>query len=117
MAKKVYNIEWKGHFSLNALYEGGHWSRRNKLKQSWKMIFTEAIQKSGATRLPMYTLTIRYNSRLDPSNVTGMLKVLEDTLRELGLIVDDTKKFCRGIGVVPDEDLKTGCYVAEFAEV
>jgi len=117
MAKKVYRIEWKGHFSLNKLYEGGHWTRRNSLKQKWKLIFTEAIQASGATKLPMYTLTIRYNSRLDPSNVTGMLKVLEDTLRELGLIVDDTKKFCRGVGIVPDESLGVGCYVAEFGEV
>lgn len=117
MAKKVYLIKWEGHFSLNKLYEGGHWTRRNNLKQSWKLIFTEAIQRSGATKLPKYTLTIRYNSRLDPSNVTGMLKVLEDTLRELGLIVDDTKKFCKGVGIIPDEDMKSGSYVAEFVEV
>lgn len=109
---KRYEVSWEGHFSLNKLYEGGHWTRRNGLKQKWKATYMALIAEAKIPKIARYTLEIRYNSRLDPSNVTGMLKVFEDTLTEMGIIPDDSKKFCRGIGIVPDESLKSGSYVA-----
>lgn len=112
-----FYVRWTGHFSLNDLYSSGHWRTRNNLKKKWKPIFTEAIQKADVSKMEKYKLHIRYNSRLDPSNVTGMLKILEDALQEMGLTKDDSKKYCRGVSVEPDESLKSKEYVAELTKV
>jgi hypothetical protein len=77
-----------------------------------------AIRASGAEFIGRYSLVLRYNNaRMDVSNCAGMLKILEDTLKGMGLIVDDSPKYCRSVSMVYDETLpKRSCSV-DFVEV
>ena len=50
-------------------------------------------------------ITMYFNSRLDASNTVPMIKILEDTMKKAHYIVDDSKKFCKGIQIYPDESL------------
>jgi len=97
------------HISLNDWYSSKHWTHRNKIKDEWCMFFTEMIPKPYPT-INKYTLELRYNSRLDPSNTIPMPKILEDTLQKLGILKNDNKKFCKGLSLIPDETMKKNSY-------
>lgn len=97
------------HISLNDWYSGKHWSNRNKIKDEWCMFFTQMIAKPYPV-IEKYTMELRYNSRLDPSNTMPMLKILEDTLQKLGILKNDNKNFCKGLNLIPDESMKTNSY-------
>jgi hypothetical protein len=93
-----FTIEWEGvDLSLNKWYANRHWSFRNKEKEFWSSLFLKLLPKR-TKKIDKYMITLFFNSRLDASNTVPMIKILED-------IIDDSKKFCKGIEIYPDEDL------------
>lgn len=101
---------WQGrHVSLNAWYSSKHWTHSHTITNEWhgffKKFLTEPYPKIGK-----YKLELVYNSRLDVSNTIAMPKLLEDTLQQLGIIENDSKTFCRGISLTPDETMKKFSY-------
>lgn len=118
-----YTFRYYGKaFSLNDFYSQGHWYRRNKIKNEYGDRFHELIETQKVTPFKTYKLTLYYNSNHDPSNVIGMVKVFEDTLRggysrktkEFKYPVyveDDSKFYCKGIEIVPDLSLRKGTFI------
>ena len=101
---------WEGkHIGWNTLYSTPHWTIRNKKVKEWHTFFKKMILK-GQPPIGQYKLLLEYNSRLDPTNVTLMPKLLEDTLQEAGIITNDTKEVCRELKVVPKEDMPKKSY-------
>lgn len=99
------NIEWEGvDLSLNKWYANRHWSFRNKEKEFWANLFLKLLPKR-TKKIDKYVITMYFNSRLDASNTVPMIKILEDTMKKAHYIVDDSKKFCKGIQIYPDESL------------
>lgn len=98
-------IEWEGvDLSLNKWYANRHWSFRNKEKEFWANLFLKLLPKR-TKKIDKYIITMYFNSRLDASNTVPMIKILEDTMKKAHDIVDDSKKFCKGIQIYPDESL------------
>ena len=98
-------FSWDGqHISLNDWYSASHWIKRHKQKQKWTLIFLEIMQKFKPFTVDEYTLQLEYNSRLDPSNTITMIKLFEDFLKNKNVIKDDSKKYCKGIHIMPRED-------------
>lgn len=98
-------IEWEGvDLSLNKWYANRHWSFRNKEKEFWANLFLKLLPKR-TKKIDKYIITMYFNSRLDASNTVPMIKILEDTMKKAHYIVDDSKKFCKGIQIYPDESL------------
>ena len=98
-------IEWEGvDLSLNKWYANRHWSFRNKEKEFWANLFLKLLPKR-TKKIDKYIITMYFNSRLDASNTVPMIKILEDTMKKAHYIVDDSKKFCKGIQIYPDETL------------
>lgn len=103
-------FKWAGkHVSLNTWYSGTHWTKKNKEIQVWHAFFKSYLTLPYP-KFNKYRIELSYNSRLDPSNVVPMIKLCEDTLQGLGIIQNDTKEFCRGIFIVPDEAMKKFSY-------
>lgn len=108
--RDVYKITYQGKgVSLNEFYTQGHWTRRTKVKDKYKTIFTELIENSKLEWMDQFSLLLFYNSRHDPDNVIGMEKVFVDTLKG-DYIQDDNKKFYRGIYILPDDTLPANTF-------
>ena len=98
-------IVWEGvDLSLNKWYANRHWSFRNKEKEFWSNLFLKLLPK-GIKKIDKYMITLYFNSRLDASNTVPMIKIFEDTMKKSHYIIDDSKKFCKGICIFPDEEL------------
>lgn len=112
--KRVWEITYKGKaVSLNDFYSQGKFYKRLQIKNKYSDLFRKLIDEAGVEKIDQYVLTCVYNSRHDPSNVAGMIKMFEDTLagdknKKTGeykyppLIEDDSKKYCKGIQIYPD---------------
>lgn len=103
-------LQWADkHISLNEWYSSKHWSHRNKAKEDWHEFFFRLFPKP-IPNIIAYDITLKYNSNLDPSNTITMIKLCEDAMQEFGMIVNDTKKECKGIHLIPDELMKKNNY-------
>lgn len=104
-------LEWKDvDISLNKWYASRHWHFRNKEKEFWATLFLKLLPKR-LKQVDKYKLHLRYNSRLDPTNTIPMMKIAEDTMKKNHYIVDDTKKYCKGVTITPDETMGKKHYI------
>jgi hypothetical protein len=98
-------FEWEGvDISLNKFYSSPHWTIRSKEKVFWTNLFSKIPIKNNR-QINEYQLTLRYNSRLDADNTILHCKFLIDYLRSTNLIIDDNKKYYKGLHIIPDESL------------
>ena len=113
-------INWEGvDLSLNKWYANRHWSFRNKEKEFWSNLFLKLLPKR-TVKIDKYVITLMFNSRLDASNTMPMIKIFEDTMKKNHYIIDDSKKFCKGIEIYPDEtmgkkDYKLTVHILSYA--
>lgn len=100
-----FAITWEGvDLSLNKWYANRHFSYRIKEKEFWSSLFLKLLPKR-TKKIDKYMITLLFNSRLDASNTIPMLKIAEDTMKKNHYIVDDSKKYCKGIRIYPDETM------------
>jgi len=103
--KCAYKCVYTGKgVSLNEFYKQGHWSKRSRIKNQYRELFENMIDKAKIKWMDQFSLVMFYNSRHDPDNVVGMEKVFMDTLKGK-YMEDDNKKFFRGFAIFPDESL------------
>ena len=114
----VYQFEWSGaHISLNAWYSAASWVVRANHKYKWHGIFKELIEQQEIEPIEQYKIKLKYNSRLDPTNTITMIKLFEDTMVELGVIKGDSKKYCKGVEIMPVEELESKQYIIEVEKI
>lgn len=98
-------IEWEGvDLSLNKWYANRHFSYRIKEKAFWNSLFLRLLP-NRAKKIDKYMITLYFNSRLDASNTIPMIKICEDSMKKEHYIIDDSKKYCKGISIFPDESM------------
>lgn len=105
-------IEWEGHISLNEWYSSKHWSYRKRQKDQWYVLFKSLLDEHPKKVLPKYSITLEYNSRLDPSNTITMIKLLEDTMKKECWIEDDSPKYCEFLTIKYNPELQPKFYKA-----
>ena len=120
--KKVAEIVYVGKgVSFNTIYSQGTWYTRSSIKKKFRKIFTTLLLENKDIRfIDKYVIDVRYNSRHDPDNIVAMEKMFIDTLRggdgQKAYIKDDSKKYCKGVILRPDETLKTNTFVFTLYE-
>jgi len=97
------------HISLNDWYSSEHWTKRNKTKDFWHKFFKDSLPTTKPF-FKKYSITLEFNSRLDVSNTITMIKLCEDTLKKEGVIIDDSKQYCRGVYLIPVDEMKKFSY-------
>jgi hypothetical protein len=106
--REIYEFSYVGKiFSLNDLYRQGHWSVRSSLKNKYKKIFSEMLKEAEVLFCNKFYLIVFYNTRHDPDNIVGVIKVLVDSMKGK-LIPDDNKKYFKGLAIFPDSTLSPG---------
>lgn len=110
MPKQDLIFEWDGKdISLNKWYSSQHWTIRNKAAKDWHSFFKKMLI-TPYQKFDAYTLTLEYNSRLDPSNCITMCKLLEDMMQKEKIISNDNKDNCKGIHIIPNLNMKKKSY-------
>lgn len=108
LLEQVYEIYYRGRtFSLNDLYSQSHWTKRSNLKNEFKGLFLEELQKSDTSFCHQFYLIIFYNTKHDPDNIVGMSKIFVDTMKGI-YVPDDNKKYFKGLLIFPDASLPSG---------
>ena len=105
MHNKTDEIVFEWHsvdVSLNKFFAGKHWTVRNKIKDQFHILFGKLLIKKYRM-IEKYTVSLEYNSRLDPTNTIIMIKIGEDYLRHINILTDDTKKYCKGVSIAPND--------------
>lgn len=97
------------HISLNEWYSSKHWTNRNKKAKEWHEFFKSYLLKPYP-RFEKYSITLEFNSRLDPSNTITMIKLVEDMMQKEGVIINDNKDCCVGVHIIPVLDMKKFSY-------
>ena len=106
--KNIYEISYNGKiFSLNDLYRQGNWSIRSNLKKKYRDLFLAEVVKTDLKFVNQFYLIVFYNTRHDPDNIVGVVKVMVDALKGT-YIADDNKKYFKGVCIFPDGSLPGG---------
>lgn len=107
-------FEWQGiDVSLNKFFAGKHWTIRNKIKDQFHNLFGNLLNKKYR-KVDKYKVSLEYNSRLDPTNTIILIKIGEDYLRHIEILTDDTKKHCKEVSIVPNENMGKKHYKLTF---
>jgi hypothetical protein len=114
--KGVFTVRYSGvGTGTNATYSANGWRTRHALKTKYSKIFQHLLSEAGDIPwMTEYMLFVFYNSKHDPSNISGFSKLMEDNLKQIrkegvvvrkGYVYDDSKKYCKGTAQWPDESL------------
>ena len=97
-------INWKDkHLSINEVKKDNKVTRLKYI--AFKNLFGKLLLFHSSKRFEKYKIHLTYNSRLDPTNCALMIKIFEDMMTKRKIIKDDTKRYCRGIYIEPDESM------------
>lgn len=91
--------QWSKNYGMNAYYAGKHWSVRKRDADFWHKLVWSCLDGQEVRRTPFdkpVILTFYFNDRLDCSNHGVLIKMIEDGMKGR-LIVDDSRKFVKGI--------------------
>lgn len=124
-----YEIVYKGKgFSANDFYSQRNYFLRQRIKNVYGRIFRDLIEEAGVEKMEQYGIDVEYNSRHDPSNISGMLKVFEDSLAGMKkskkktsmfepLIPDDSKFYCKWVSIKPNLKLKSDTFKFKITKI
>lgn len=93
----TYRIPLAGlKFSTNKIYAGVHWSKRKEIADGIHGIAELFCRPVQVVR--SYPVSVRYRfffvtRPLDTTNCTFMVKCIEDALRAIGIIAEDTPEY------------------------
>jgi hypothetical protein len=100
--------------SNNTIRSAQKWGS-NKLKDKYHPVYTTLIKSLKIPKFDVKVdITVYYNSRLDPDNVSG--KFFVDALVSCGVIENDNKKFVGRWMVEPVLELKSDTYIVVIKE-
>lgn len=89
--------QWLRQFGANAYYAGKHWAKRAKDAEYWHNMVRACMERQGVRREPFQRpveIRFLFNDRLDCSNHSIMVKMIEDALKGR-VIVDDSRKWVK----------------------
>ncbi len=91
--KVPLKIDYK--LSLNRIYAGINWRLRMKEKQAIKVLTFKALGDCKAKFTNPVSIKMSFYSNLDVSNHAYLFKMIEDAIKEKGILQDDSYKFVK----------------------
>lgn len=88
--------------SLNAIYSGAHWHKRQQIKEGYKaltrVLFKELVQKFGEFNAPCAISFTFAGTRIhDCDNHVYMGKMIQDCLVSAGILKGDKAQYVRSV--------------------
>jgi hypothetical protein len=88
------------------LYAGKHWTFRKKIKDGYKKIVEEELDRYDHHIAKSMSIVIRYNTRADVDNLVLVSKFTADTLVANGWIADDNPKHYNKLTIIFDPEVE-----------
>jgi hypothetical protein len=107
---RTHRIPCQGQWLLLNKVYGLHRFQASKFKTEWKHRFSQLFKEAQIQPFLTFSVRLRYWSRMDADGTVTGLKVVIDTLREMGLAVNDDKRYFKGFEVTLDPNLKHNRY-------
>jgi hypothetical protein len=102
---KHYKMTYTGDVtSANYIWEGGHWGKRNTVKERYSQIFSVMMREAQFAPINEMSLIVFYNTKHDVDNIQAICKIFVDTMKGV-YIPDDNNKLYKSIHVAHDPDL------------
>lgn len=92
--------------SLNQIYAGVHWNKRKNQKDAICLLTKNALEGKAVKFDAPVCIEMSFCSRLDVSNHAYLFKMIEDTLRGLKIIKDDTDKYVKKVVMSKQSEFK-----------
>ena len=92
--------------SLNQIYAGVHWNKRKDQKDAICLLTKNALGGKTVKFDAPVCIEMSFCSRLDVSNHAYLFKMIEDTLRGLKIIKDDTDKYVKKVIMSKQNEFK-----------
>lgn len=99
-----FTLELPKHLvvSLNAIYSGSHWHKRQQIKQGYKaltrVLFKELVQKFGEFNAPCAISFTFAGTRIhDCDNHVYMGKMIQDCLVSAGILKGDKAQYVKSV--------------------
>lgn len=92
--------------SLNQIYAGVHWTKRKDQKDAIRLLTKNALKGKAVKFNAPVCIEMSFCSRLDVSNHAYLFKMIEDTLRGLKIIKDDTDKYVKKVIMSKQNEFK-----------
>lgn len=92
--------------SLNQIYAGVHWATRKKQKDAICLLTKKAVADKAVKFDAPVCIEMNFCSRLDVSNHAYLFKMIEDALKELKIIKDDTDKYVKKVVMSKQNEFK-----------
>lgn len=120
MNELVFRVPLKitSALSLNKIYSGIFWAKRKKQKDDIKTLVKIALRGKKKIKFDKpVEIEMQFNSRLDVSNHAYIFKMIEDAIKERGIIEDDTDKYVKKC-VMRKQDVFDGVivWVSEYKD-
>lgn len=104
--KKHYVVIYDGKtISDNLFYSAKHWAVRAGMKNDILKYFTIKFLQAKIKPMSEIALVVKYNNRTDCDNNSIIGKMMVDSLKHCGYIVNDDKRFYRTRVTIFDETL------------
>lgn len=81
-------------YSTNKVYSGVHWAIRSKDKEYIYLLVRSSIKSIVKFDKPV-SIKMSFNSNLDVSNHSYLFKMIEDSIKKLGILKDDNSKYVK----------------------
>ena len=110
-----FQVTYQGKWTSTNALRNGHWRTNQGNKNKMRKIYADLILEQKPKPMDRFVVHVAFNSRLDVDNVS--MKYFMDSMKDVGLIVDDNRKHFRGLSVEPDETLGSSTYVVTVTEI
>ena len=109
--------DWTKKYGTNAYWRGKHHAQRNEDARYWHDMTLAAMSKRNVRKRPFdkpVHIVYYFNDRLDVTNHSMMVKMIEDGLKKR-LIHDDSPRWVRGTTILmhTDDCIKVVLYEIE----
>lgn len=90
--------------SLNQWYSGGHWSKRSRTKNTWRMLVRAAVRRHAVEPVTRYPVRVDVLCRFgkgdrsyDCTNIAATAKLAEDGLVHARILQGDSRRYVRPV--------------------
>ena len=92
--RRLYKL-WMKDYSLNAIYQGKHWSKRREDAEYWHWLTLSRVPQAKMFDVPV-KVTMYWNDSLDIDNHSYMGKMIVDAMKGR-VIEDDSRRWVKGV--------------------
>ena len=114
---RVYEIVYEGAvMSLNDFFSQNNYKAGLSKKKKFKNIFKILMLEKGLKWMNEFKLDVRYRSKHDCDNLSGIAKLFVDVMKGV-YVKDDNRNHYKSMSITYDEELKHNTFIFKITQL